>query len=116
MQASQKSLQALVELPRVGVIKTNQIPRQASLLDMFLGDEIGNFNQVDLSKVQMFLITIVIVAAYGAALYDLLLDSAIVFNPLGVSLPALSASISTMLVISHGGYLAVKAVDHSNSV
>ena len=116
LQASQNSLKALVELPRSGVIKINSQPTEASLLDLFMGDEIGNFAQVDLSKVQMFAITLVILVAYGAALYSLLLDQQVVFNPAGVSLPALSASLSTLLAISQGGYLAVKAVDHSKTV
>ena len=82
-------------------------------MDIFQGDEVGNFDQVDLSKVQMFLLTAVVLIAYSAALYDLLLDQSAVFNPLGVSLPVFSASVSTLLAISHGGYLAIKAVDHS---
>ncbi len=116
LQASQQKLRALVELPRSGVIKINWRPAEASLLDLFMGDEIGNFDQVDLSKVQMFAITLVILVAYGAALYNLLLNQEAVFNPAGVSLPALSASLSTLLAISQGGYLAVKAVDHSKTV
>ncbi len=116
LQASQQSLRALMELPRSGVIKLNWRPTEASLLDLFTGDEVGNFDQVDLSKVQMFAITLVILVAYGAGLYNLLLDQGALFNPVGVWLPALSASLSTLLAISHGGYLAVKAVDHSKTV
>lgn len=116
LQANQQHLQVLVELPRSGAIKINARPAEASLLDLFMGDEIGNFDQVDLSKVQMFAITLVILVTYSAALYNLLLDPGAVFNPVGVSLPALSASISTLLAISHGGYLVVKAVDHSKTV
>jgi multidrug efflux pump subunit AcrA (membrane-fusion protein) len=115
LQASQENLQQVAEMPREGLIKTNRIVTDASLMDLFTGDEIGNFDRVDLSKVQMFLLTIVVLVAYSAALYDLLLDQAAVFDPAGISLPLFSASISTLLVISHGGYLAVKAVDHSKA-
>ena len=82
-------------------------------IPVYTDDEVGNIDQVDLSKVQMFLITVAVLVAYSIALVGLLLDQSAVFNPLGVSLPIFSASVSTLLVISHGGYLAVKAVDHS---
>jgi hypothetical protein len=115
LQAKEQSLRQFAEMPREGLIKTNRTVADASLMDLFMGDEIGNYDRVDLSKVQMLLLTVVILVAYSAALYDLLLNEAVVFDPAGVSLPLFSASISTLLAISHGGYLAVKAVDHSKA-
>jgi len=96
-----------------GVLHKNADPSQASWLDLFRGDEIGNYLLVDLSKVQMFFFTIVLVFAYGAAIYLLLQDPLALKNPLGVAFPPFSASLNGLLAISHAGYLTIKTVPHT---
>lgn len=96
-----------------GVLHKNTDPSQASWLDLFRGDEIGNYLLVDLSKVQMFFFTIVLVFAYGAAIYLLMQDPLALKNPLGVAFPPFSASLNGLLAISHAGYLTVKTVPHT---
>jgi hypothetical protein len=96
----------------VGVLKINEYPWEATLGDIFQGDEISNYQRVDLSKVQMFFFTVVLIAAYSYALW-ILSRSQIVYNPFILELPAFSASMVALLGISHAGYLTVKAVPQS---
>lgn len=98
-----------------GVLHRNTDPSQADWVDLFRGDEIGNYKLVDISKVQMFFFTIVLIVGYAAAVYKLLLDGTALQNPLGLSLPAFSESMNGLLAISHAGYLAVKTVDRTGA-
>ena len=96
-------------LPNVGNVAANPTPQQASLADMFKGDEIGNEASVDISKVQLFFFTIVIVLAYGTGLGELFLTTIGAVE----AFPGLSESILVLLGISHAGYLGYKGVSHS---
>lgn len=98
-----------------GLLKVNDSPQQASLGDIFQGDEIGNYQLIDLSKVQMFFFTVAIIISYAATLGRLLENSAAVLHPFGVNLPAFSATLNGLLGISHAGYLAVKSVDQTKT-
>jgi hypothetical protein len=101
------------EQAEAGLLHRNTDPSQARWTDLFRGDEIGNYRLVDMSKVQMFFFTIVLVFAYAAAVYALLLNVDALRNPLGVDLPAFSASMNALLAISHAGYIAVTSVPHT---
>ena len=57
-----------------GQILVNTDPKNARLSDLFKGDEVGNAAELDLSKLQMFYFTLLIVAAYAVALGSM-------FNP-----------------------------------
>jgi len=73
---------------------------------MFTGDEVGNDPSLDISKVQLYFFTIVIVLAYATGLGELCLTD----TGLVEGLPELSESILILLAISHTGYLwATKA-------
>jgi hypothetical protein len=100
---------------REGLLKVNKTPQEATLSDMFQGDETGDYYLVDLSKVQMFFFTVAIVVAYAAALAAILNDQAALMNPLGVDFPSFSSSLNALLAISHAGYLTVKSVDHTKT-
>jgi hypothetical protein len=85
-------------------------PAAAGWLDIFRGDEQGNCDTPDLSKIQQFLITLGLVALYGALLGQMFL------NPGGIDqLPPLGENFVWLLGISHAGYLAYKAVPHPAS-
>lgn len=101
------------DVQRVGLLKTNPNPWDAELGDVFRGDEVGNYNLIDMSKVQMAFFTVVVVFAYSVAVWTLLGDRTVLFDPFGVELPAFSASLTAILLISHAGYLAVKTPDHT---
>ncbi len=81
-------------------------PEIASLADLFKGDDTGNAAQVDLSKVQMFLFTMVIALSYSASLAGMFVS---VLRPIN-QFPPLSESIIALLGISHAGYLSFKSV------
>jgi hypothetical protein len=116
---------ALQEAPQAiqqnaqGTLYVNPSPADASVSDMFQGDEIGNTAYVDISKVQMFLLTIFIVAAYCNDLghflagFDASLRGVDFTNLNG--LPPFSTSEVQLLGVSHAGYLTFKAVGHTQS-
>lgn len=97
-----------------GLLKVNESSAQATLSDMFQGDEIGNYNLIDLGKIQMFFFTVVIILAYAVALSGLMQSSGI-YDPFGVSLPQFSTSLNALLGLSHAGYLSVKSIDQTKT-
>jgi hypothetical protein len=81
-------------------------PADAQWADMFRGDKVGNGSTLDLSKIQMFFFTIILVIMYGFALGGL-------FNDLTAKItafPALDAGAIALLGISHAGYLSAKKI------
>ena len=91
-----------------GMVHTNPSTADARWAEMF-SEEGKSHERIDLSKVQMFFITIGVVLAYAGALNTLMLNPLAVANPFGVALPAFSSSLVLLLGISHGGYLTVKS-------
>ena len=110
-----KTLWETEDTKKEGLLKVNSNPQAAKLGDLFQGDEIGNYNLIDVSKMQMFFFTISIILAYGIALATMMQNPVIVYEPLGVALPPFSSSLNAMLGISHAGYLTVKSVDHTRT-
>jgi hypothetical protein len=92
----------------IGVLAVAKNPR---LSDLFLGEELADQSYVDISKVQMFFFTLVAVIGYVSALDG----GALGLRPPDlrelycVYFPPLSASLVTLIGISHVGYLTVKA-------
>lgn len=86
----------------------NDMPQAASWADLFRGEESGNASTVSIGKFQMFYFTIVAVFTYGYAL-------AAMFgrDVPGEAFPAVSSGLLGLLGISHAGYLADKAVPHT---
>jgi hypothetical protein len=95
----------------VGQVAVNPPPQEAGPVDMFTGDEVGNDPSLDISKVQLFFFTIVIVLAYATGLGELFLTD----TGLVEGLPELSESILVLLAISHTGYLGYKGISHSEA-
>src|SRR5260221_3374225 len=91
-----------------GKIKVREDLHEAEVADLFRGEETTNCNTLDLARVQMFFFTLVLVLAY-AVLLGSLFDHA--HDVIG-SLPDIDPSITTLLGISHAGYLANKAIPH----
>ncbi len=80
-------------------------PAGASWADMFTSDVERANGSVDLSKLQMFFFTVVLVFAYAAAVANDLLNAK---GPIK-GLPPIDKGFVTLLAISHGGYLTRKA-------
>ncbi|MBN1274366.1 MAG: hypothetical protein JXB26_19060 [Candidatus Aminicenantes bacterium] len=89
-----------------GYIVFNVSQKDASWGDMFKGEEVGNFTQLDLAKIQMFYFTMIAVLSYIMALGGFFASAASAIS----GLPELSASLIALLGISHGGYLVNKGI------
>ena len=99
-----------------GLVISNNDPSDASLADMFDGEETGNGANLDLAKLQMFFFTLVVVFAYAVVLRDTFAAAAPgQANAAIAGLPALSQGIIALLGISHAGYLAHKVVPLSKT-
>jgi hypothetical protein len=86
--------------------------------DIFMGDEVGNAATPDLSKIQQFAITLLLVGIYSAQLVRLFGQ---VHVPGGASftffnsLPVLGDRFVVLMGISHASYLVYKAAPHTSS-
>jgi hypothetical protein len=89
-----------------GLIHKNDSPAEADWIDMFRGDEVGNYQIIDISKVQMFFFTIAIVFTYGVLLWISLGSQAL--ESAQFNFPPFSDSMNALLGLSHAGYLVVK--------
>jgi len=88
-----------------GALVAYKAPNCASVSDLFKGDEVISAAYFDLSKVQVFFFTLIVVFAYGAQVGAMLYGTRTIF-----ALPELSTGIVTLLGISHAGYLTSKGV------
>ena len=95
-----------------GTLRSNKDPSEAKFSEMFMGDEVGNENVIDMAKVQMFFFTILIVFSYAVLLMMLLLTQELATID---SFPELTESVVALLGISSGGYLASKTTDHTKT-
>lgn len=76
----------------------------AKFKDMFVGDEITNFNYVDISKVQLFLFNVVLIIVFSVALAYYFMG-----QPPFASLPNIPDLVAVFLGISNGAYILFKA-------
>lgn len=99
-----------IQMHRKGLLYVNSDIDDAALTDMFQGDEIGNTAHVDISKVQMFLFTVVAALSYifAAVKWVNNVDPEYLNN-----LPNVSEGLIAILGISHAGYLSAKTFDHT---
>lgn len=94
-------------IARQGILVVNAAPRDATLWDMFRGEEPANFDLIDIGKVQMFIFTLIAVLTYLVALFQLLGQKPAQIE----AMPALDHGLVFILGISHAGYLGSKWTD-----
>ena len=99
-------------LVAVGQVAAHGHTAEASVADMFKGDETGNAAWVDMGKVQLFFFTLVAVLAYGFALGSALDVSS---GREITTLPTVDAGFVWLLGVSHAGYLGHQAAPHSET-
>jgi hypothetical protein len=105
------------ESPRAGVANTrgcivvNGSPTEAKWTDMFMGEEDGNFDHLEIGKVQMFYFTVIAVIVYSLSILQLLGSDTSTSSI--SSLPELSGGLIALLGLSNGLYLAKKAVPNT---
>ena len=91
------------------LIMVNETPQGASVSDMFRGDETGNFAQIDISKVQLFYFTLLLVIVYTVALAN-----KFIYDPGKITeFPPLDMGMIALFGISNAGYLTYKGAKHS---
>jgi len=98
---------AVVDRHFEGTVYRNTTPNDASLSDLFTGEEIANFHVVDVSRLQAFFFTMILVLTYAINTADYLY---LAKTSTITELPALGASGLSLLAISQGIYLTSKAV------
>jgi hypothetical protein len=90
---------------RGGQMATNTQPGDARWRDMVTGEETVSKDMVDIGKLQMVLVTVVLVLAYGIVLgYAFYTGHGKI-----TSLPKANDAFAILLAVSHGGYLVRKA-------
>jgi hypothetical protein len=97
-----------------GLIIKYNAPDHARFSDFFTGEETGNAGALDLSRLQMFYFTLILVLAYTVQIGSKFLE----VNPsirVITDFPALPASMVALLGISHAGYLIKKAAQNSQT-
>lgn len=95
-----------------GKMAKNAKPTEARWRDIVTGEEVGTKDSVDIAKLQMVLVTIILVLAYGIALgYALYTGHAKI-----TTLPKVNDAFTILLAISHGGYLARKAAPKGTDI
>jgi hypothetical protein len=84
----------------------------ASWTDLFQGDEVGNFDSPDLSKIQQVAITLLLVGIYSAQIINQFAGLTTPGHKLD-TLPVLGQQFVVLMGISHASYLAYKAAPHT---
>ncbi len=88
-----------------GKMAKNDKPTDARWRDMVTGEETSTTGSVDIAKLQMVLVTIILVLAYGIAFGYALYTA----HGKIATLPKVNDAFAILLAVSHGGYLARKA-------
>lgn len=88
--------------------RADETPRWS---DILLGDEAGNANTVDISKMQQLLLSLVAVVVYGYAIARCLAEAKGIAVP---KLPQMSDGFLALIGASHATYLIYKGVSHTN--
>ncbi len=118
LQAMGLSTLSLVAAPAVlhGVKKeavtVNAKAADSRWTDLLRGEEEATAGGVDLAKLQLLLVTIVLILGYAVVLGHAYVDHGVVFVD---ALPPIDDAFVVMLAISHGGYLAKKAVPRAET-
>lgn len=100
------------EAPCQGLLYVRGGASGARWLDLFRGEEVCNAAAPDLSKVQQFLMTVVVLGAYAAALWRMFAGAAVNGAAGLAALPDFSPNLVWLMGLSHAGYLAYKAAPH----
>ncbi len=88
--------------------------QHAQVKDLFRGDDEASAGQIDIGKVQNLMITVLLVAYYAVVAFNLFSNAhdftACAASKICTTLPDFGSQAVILLLISHGGYLAYKAV------
>ena len=106
--------EAFVEEKTVGQLVRNTSPKEARLFEILSGEEISNYQVLDLARVQVMMFTLILVVSYGAALGGMFADAMTTIKDTPISaFPAIGMGANALLALSTGGYLVGKAVSQT---
>jgi hypothetical protein len=91
---------------QLGSLDRNLTSDEASWADLYLGEEVANRNDVDISRLQQLVATIALGVVFTGMLHSALAH----VTASGASMPVPDANFQWLLGISSGAYLASKAV------
>jgi hypothetical protein len=112
---AQAAVKAGATLQAVGKVHGRSDPAAAEWADLFRGDEVGTADTPDLSKIQQFAITLLLLGIYsGQVIQHFLWLSPKVTTGI-TTLPLLGSQFIVLMGISHASYLVYKAAPHSDS-
>ena len=94
----------------MGILSVKSDAKYASFSDLFKGEEIKNWNDVDLAKLQMFFFTIIVAIVYCIELYQMITYGDLSEN---LSLPTIDEGMLTLMGISNTAYLGHKGIDQT---
>jgi hypothetical protein len=77
------------------------------LYDLVRGEEVGNADVLDLTRLQNLFFTLILIGSYAVSLGAILKSAKGVIS----AFPEIGQSNLALLAISHAGYLVSKAVD-----
>lgn len=95
----------------IGQVLVKGSPNDARLADLIRGEDIGNATLVDLPRLQMLIITAVVLLSYGAEVGRLLTTGSWLVD----GLPKLSPTLLLLVLVSHGGYVTGKLIPSTSS-
>jgi hypothetical protein len=94
----------------MGILSVKLDAEDAAFGDLFKGDEIKNWDDVDLARLQMFFFTLIVAIIYCIEVYQMIAFSDLSEN---ISLPAIDEGMVTLMGISNTAYLGGKAIDQT---
>jgi hypothetical protein len=105
--ASPKEKEEVAEEHSIGQLDRNGKPQDAHLYDLVRGEEVGNADVLDLTRLQNLFFTLILIGSYAVSLGAILKSAKGVIS----AFPEIGQSNLALLAISHAGYLVSKAVD-----
>jgi hypothetical protein len=110
--AELQSMQKLDAAPAAaGSVLVKADPKDARLADLIRGEDVASATVVDLPRLQMLMITVLVILTYGSAIGHQLLTAGWLMK----SLVVLSQTLTLLVLISHVGYIAGKLIPSSTS-
>lgn len=104
-----KEINNTIDAHADGQLFVNEKQADAQLVDLFMGEEVGNAATLDLTRLQNLFFTFILVGSYAASLGNLIAMTS-TSTPIS-EFPEIGASSIALLAISHAGFLVGKAVD-----
>ncbi len=105
-------------------LEKRAVPGKAALSDLFTSEGEANAGQVDVSRLQHLVITGLLLSGYVLLLVEYVraidvtsvLISALTGAPVFAAMPPIDGTFISLLVLSHAGYLAFKAMPSGTNV